>query len=584
MAIVESLGPDSSYRRLFLDRVPADFDRKHDIAIGPWCFIDAGHHWEEWRDIGFPEAFADGADFAQACKSVGRLVNQLVPQWAERLNRINERSYSPHFWRVIILRWMIEATQFFRSRWNQIERIIAETGDAPIAVTICDLDSTFAAVDTLNFSDLILRPAFGWWLSSLAVKALAPASWRITEVIVAIDAPSCVSPSVPPNCHPGLASRLVRRFVRRLPFDSIPGAGWTKIPLSLFVALLPRRGRGRSHYDFSDTAILTEFSPSFLTSLDTVLRRTLPQSLTCGFAALEAQALAQHYYPGRLLVDTIIPVRDDLRMVIAMAHERGEKLVTSQHGGWMYGVSRGFGWEVTLEMPYHAFISWGWRSMEDAVGNIVPLPAPLLPNKQRQPGDSGQLLLVGTAIALRGLPGQSRPTFRQGMEYLERKVAFFGGLDARLRHAALYRPYLRGIMDIPDHEYVLLRVPDIRLCKENFAKEMKECRLLVLDHAGTTLLTAYAAGIPTLCTWDKDSYPLSRQAQPLFDRLVEVGLLFYDPHEAAQKVKEVWDDVPGWWNSPSVSAARQAFVQEHARSSRWWWAHWMVALTKLALD
>ena len=92
------------------------------------------------------------------------------------------------------------------------------------------------------------------------------------------------------------------------------------------------------------------------------------------------------------------------------------------------------------------------------------------------------------------------------------------------------------------------------------------CRLLVLDHAGTTLAQALAANIPFLLYWNPETASFTPEALPLLDKLREAGILHDTPESAAAKAAEVWGDVPGWW--ASVRAACKPWASQHALTNK----------------
>jgi putative transferase (TIGR04331 family) len=87
--------------------------------------------------------------------------------------------------------------------------------------------------------------------------------------------------------------------------------------------------------------------------------------------------------------------------------------------------------------------------------------------------------------------------------------------------------------------------------------------------------------VPTIAYLQRDVWALARQAEPHLERLAAAGVVFETPQAAAAKVAEVWDDVAGWWARADIQAARCAFRDEYARTSRVWWWHWMKALWRL---
>ena len=95
---------------------------------------------------------------------------------------------------------------------------------------------------------------------------------------------------------------------------------------------------------------------------------------------------------------------------------------------------------------------------------------------------------------------------------------------------------------------------------------MLGCRLLVLDHAGTTLAQALAANIPLLLYWDPATASFTPEAEALLGKLREAGILHDSPESAAAKAAEIWDDVPGWW--ASVRTACKPWTSQHALTNK----------------
>ena len=64
---------------------------------------------------------------------------------------------------------------------------------------------------------------------------------------------------------------------------------------------------------------------------------------------------------------------------------------------------------------------------------------------------------------------------------------------------------------------------------ENLHFEIMRCKILVLDHPGTTWNIAFSANIPTILFWDIDFFHLNEEAQDWLDKLKEVGVFYDNP-------------------------------------------------------
>lgn len=558
-------------RRLIISAIPDDFDPARDLAVGPWCFVGREEVIPGWEDLPFADPFPTPDDWVAADAMARRLAHALVPQWAERLNHRLGRSYSWRFWRAYLLNWLGVAVPALWSRWRFVEALVEHHRTEPLVVRVMPDHARWG----LDMSDNLLP--FLWTadgdarLTSLVLRALAPAAWTL-EVR---DAPP---PAASPT-RPQPFGRL-HRLLGRQAFGGVPVSPMARLALSAFIHLLPRRPANPC-YRLPDPDAFEPFSDAFLTLLDTFLERVLPKSFESGFAALESRALAQTYHPGRLLVDIVNSEDDSLRIVSAMAHEKGERLVSCQHGG-TYGTAKAMMVAAETEYPYDAFLTWGWTEQEDYKGRFIPVPSPELSALAgRHAERDKRLILVGASMVVHASRLGWLPKPAHYLAYRRAKLTFLGGLDGRVLDCAAYRPYRRNVLVLKDDEYVLAAHPDLELVPGNLDDALLNCRLAVIDHPITTILTVMAGHVPSLFFWDPQAWPQARQAVPVFDELRAAGILFDTPEACARQANAIWDDVSNWWNSAPVRAARDRFTRTYAHTSPRWWLDWMKALAGL---
>ncbi len=565
-------------RRLILGPVKAD-ELGKDIVFGPWCLIGDDRLLDDWRAFDFPDPFQNPNDWAEAQRMCMRLANMLVPIWAERLNTLHGTTLSLAFWRVMLINWLTWAIPPLWYRWRYAEEFIRRHVHEDLEVLARSDAIDWDLPNSESVYERIFLPDEDVRLSSLILRALAPSTWRFVELPPLPPIPP-VSANSPPARETMLGA-IVKRIFGRLPVQSVPGHRLAKLPLSALVAMLPRRP-GYSFWNFSDQAALEYFPQTALSLLDQFLQWVLPRTFRQDFSPLLAAAQLQSYVPGRLLLDQLSASDDGYRMGIALACASGERLVSCQHGG-TYGTARSVGAFVEMDYPYHAFLTWGWREQEDYRGNFVSLPSPglsRLRNRHRETSDV--VVMVGGSMPVRGARLGFLPSPHNMLRYREAKRDFVAALSPPVRNRVYYRPYRRGLSDLPDEAYMRGRFSDLKTVDGDLDAALLGCRLAVIDHPITTMLTALAANVPTILYWEKEAWPLARQAEPLFQRLRDVGILHHDAAAAAAQVNRVWDDVPAWWRRPEVQEARRAFTRTYARTSRLWWWHWVKALWALA--
>ncbi|MBQ2516622.1 MAG: hypothetical protein II543_05110, partial [Desulfovibrio sp.] len=113
-------------------------------------------------------------------------------------------------------------------------------------------------------------------------------------------------------------------------------------------------------------------------------------------------------------------------------------------------------------------------------------------------------------------------------------------------------------------EWIIPRFPQVRLCQGPLGPQILGCRLLCLDHHGTTLLEAMAAGIPTLCYWNPAFWPVTPDFDELLSDMATLGMWHASAELCAEKVREVWDNPAAWWHSEAVQAVRRRFLARFA--------------------
>ena len=90
-----------------------------------------------------------------------------------------------------------------------------------------------------------------------------------------------------------------------------------------------------------------------------------------------------------------------------------------------------------------------------------------------------------------------------------------------------------------------------------------------------------AVNLPTLAFWNKNCWFFSKQAEPYFNALRDVGILFNSGDETAEKVNEIWDDIEYWWKQPAIQEATKNWAWEYARTSTNWRKEWIKAIWEL---
>ena len=136
---------------------------------------------------------------------------------------------------------------------------------------------------------------------------------------------------------------------------------------------------------------------------------------------------------------------------------------------------------------------------------------------------------------------------------------------------------LNLILKLNINFYKILLLFCFCICSSN----KRNCNLLILDHPGTTLITALIANIPFICYWEKRHFPFSKQAELLLEDFSNIGIYFKDPPKAADKVNKINNSVEKWWSQDKIQQSRKHYIEKHGLISKDWRNDWKKFISSL---
>ncbi len=565
-------------KKLIITRVSKSFDPLGQEVLGPWCFVGSEDIYPEWENLEFVDAFTDIKQLETEETNCRKLSAVLCTKFGKKLNEKHNKSYSFSFWRLILISWILSSVQGLWTRYRHIERFVEKKKGQTFEVLLAPKSVPEKFTGFLEFQHCQRRsPRFDFWLSSMVLRSIAPENWVLVEPDPKLGWECFIDI---PEAKPlrtleqrSILGALARSLMGRLRFDFVPGTSFSKIPLSLFLSLMPKRADSETNYSFPDETIVQEFPEIFIDLLNTFLEQTIPAAYGVGFKELDNKALKKNYTARRIFIGNYMPTNELRRFEAAHAMERGEKLVSVQHGGG-YGIARNNSWVAELEYPLHAFFSWGWLKHGDYRGNFIPLPSPWLSRYENKHKElNNNILMPGTKTDLGDVrPFGPRP--KDWISYRKDKLQFIEKLEGSLQDNLFYYPYNRGTTDLLEETYIREKGGQVKLAGSGLNRDMLRCRLLVLDHPGTTLHLSMAANVPTICFWNPKTFYTSEDAERFFNLFREEGILFSSPKAAAEAANKNWNNINCWWESDRVQSVRREWCKSHSRTSKVWWWYW----------
>lgn len=552
-------------KHLVLGRMPLDATPETHLAAGPWCFLQQEErfpHWES-RYTFAPEPFVTPELLGRGADEAMGLAARCIPQMVRKLRDSSLPPLPESYWDMALGCWTIMVTQkLVDCLWRA--RLMVETwGQEPLRVALLPRQCPFRFATEHDYMwGGGLGDTYTHWLLSRVLEAQWPAAWERVDAPV----PEAASLSFAPPAPQGMAAKgrqalrgLALRMLLSLPFPPIRGFS-LKQCLKFSRAL--RQNRNEED-ESRPTAIWAALAPNLPSSLDMehILLTALPESLR---HARHPRTLSPARRK-RTRVGTIHVFEDtEYRLRLARWRGRGHKVVFVQHGG-NYGQVRVASMDPLMEYLQHAFITWGWSKQTPNKGNFVPLPPALLAQARNAHEETRPTLVyVGTEIPMLAYRMDSRLSPLQYVQYREDKQWFFEALPAHIQGVSLYRPYFEVPGTLEDAPWLLPQFPRVRLCTGALLPQLLECRLLVLDHHGTTLLQAMAANIPCTLFWDREAWALCPEADAALQALADAEIWHPTAESAAMHIRRIWDDVPAWWASDKVQQARKTFADQYA--------------------
>ena len=566
---------------LHLTTVGEQFDPSHDAVLGPHCFMGREGDFPGWQDLTFVEAFPDERSLEIAEQNIRGLANHLLPALAQRLNAYHKCEFSIDFWRILILPWLVEIAQRAWVSFSKLQALRDQCGSLPLNVKVYRGDADWLIEDTAQLLQKLLKDyRFNWWIDSEIAAALAPPGWRFLPS-EPVSSPVTTTNSQAASQHGGMLRSGLRNIKYCLGYTDILGIRWGGLLLAAYVNLLPKspsRVHFRPSLDFKPEQ---HFPPAFLKALDRLLDATMPRSFLEGFPELLRKARRLPYCPGRLRLGTLSFWNEQEKVISALAKENGEKRVVAQHGG-EYGMLKYNIMANEMELRSSIFISWGWTCGQPDDGYILPLPSPYhskIANTHKRRNDSVIVVGQSVRIHLNRLHWSCRSSLP--LWYCKDVVHFIKSLGQETRRNVIFRPHSRVANDIEVRDVVGENFPDIPMLETDLNAALLKCRLAVMNTFSTTINYTMAANVPTVVYMPPSIMAPRKEAEPYFEPLRRCGVIHESAEDAAAHINAIWGDVEGWWLSDEVQEARKIWVEQYARTDRFWWWQWMKALAKL---
>ena len=292
-------------------------------------------------------------------------------------------------------------------------------------------------------------------------------------------------------------------------------------------------------------------------------------------------------FSKRLLLNNLY--RNTPKKIIAgLAREKKEKIISIQHGGYNYGFWKGYKGTLNFtEYRYDYFISWGSKSVNSKTNkNFISLPSPFLSkffNKHKL--KNNKIILVGTIAEKVFTKYEYDRNKAMTKKYFSNKKDLISEFDKKFTLCDFYyKPYPHFTPHAyNDKEYFGSIFPELKILNSNLHLELLKCKLLILDHPGTTLNIAMVSNTPTLLFWTSYDFDFTDKMN-LFIEDFKKEKIFHSNKDSLIKHLGKFNsdsDLMKWWNSDLIQGLRIRWCNEYAKTDKFWILKWLKALYHL---
>ena len=557
-------------KKIHLSTITDDFNENEDIVLGPWSFIGKEDKFLNWENFVFePDTYINSEEASKNSKLTVEYAEYYLPILSNYLNEVNNSNFPVCFWKVITFPWLLTLTQTTWERQIRVDRLLDKYHNSVCEIELIEDNVEWNFKNTLaHQQEGLLSHSYNHWLFSRLIEKKVPKKWQVKWV------KKTDNNIVHKDENITWKKNISNFFANTFPSSTVYGVGRFS---SLFFEILLRSKQNNKNNQTKDFFKHNNNSSKIVWNLDWegLIKSTMPTF----FRNINTLPLKWYEKRSYFLIGPVLWYEERLKLKLAKGLINGSKIITTQHGG-SYGTCHVYPFSPEIEYKHYRFLSWGWSRQGNYLGNIVPLPSPLLSSfKYKQ--KNNKIILITYRAMLYSYRISSIPQPIQQIQNRIHKLDFINTITNKIEDNFFYRPPLNELGSLKDKDYFLNRFPKLKILRGKLHNETMKCRLLLLDHPDTTLNIALSANIPTICFWNNTMWEMCVQAKPYFEKLRQVGILFDSGHEAATRVNEIYDNLESWWYSNEVQRARKDWVSQYAKKSKSWRREWVKALCKI---
>ena len=548
------------------------------VFLGKWCLRPAREQaWRRLEGIVAEPFYPDLKRRLELSDEARSIRDELMDTLPARLDEYHGVAYGKRYWQILVGPFLARYVRVIINRYLTLEQCL---NHYPCDRTIA-LKTDFCVVpnDTLHFLNLVDNDVWDSQLCSWLIADFFP-NVRIQTVEVENESRSALTNNIAAIERSTVVGKLRHAATAMVEYVNSKASYYihdmhASRPLKLGFGLLNGQipisrpyaysfpGRPLSdRTGLSCDGLLKVKTALYHHAIERYLNKLMPRVFVEEYSDLVHATRQPHLprSPKVIITSVAFDTHETFKAWVAEKVCSGTKYIVLQHGA-VYGVNPFFA-NTVEELTSDAFITWGWQKRtNDLAGFCLTTPGRSLPKHQRE----GRLLLVEMILRRRKFIWDVYAEFDR---YQNNQFEFLKNLSLKVRnkttvrlHAAHTRSY-GGEQATIKHAF-----PDIEIDagQESIWKNLYQYRILIFSYDSTGILELLNSNFPVLGFWDRLSFDqFDEEARPYFERLVDAGIIHFDPTSIAKFIDTIWDSVDDWWNSSAVMHARKLFCQRYA--------------------
>lgn len=490
-------------------------------------------------------------------------------------NNYHCSNFDIKFWRIMIGPWLHTYISAMFERYLEISSINKNWNN--LSFIGLNKNNYSIAEDTLSYTDLLREDFFNLQLYTEIIKFL---DIPITKYI------NLNNKMVKARAHTGFFKKCVKYIYIKI-FNILRKIIDPKIVIhqsyfpNFWVFLLFFRSKGRvlplvkvdsAHLAVSESYNKIDFrkDDTFVTIFDEftklisiTINKQIPTVFLENYKSIVDY---EHNYPSKIRIifsSTAWMFDEPFKYWSAKQNFKYKtQLLGIQHGG-DYGIMKIMPNEDHELKILDKFYSWGWK--ENCM-KVVPMPSNkiLLQNKlQKKLNNKINRILFVTSTYPKYFFRYPHNT-KDYLKSIHNQIALFDSLDANIFSKLVWRPHYADLgwlrTNYIKENSLNKKLPTLEFWDKNFWESLQNSDIYIADHMSTTYAQALSINKPTLLYWDFNANHLRPRSKPIFDKFLDLNILFDCPIKVAQMINSLDGTLADWWSNEERQSAINEFL------------------------